>query len=202
MSFEWRATIENDIAEWDEVEFDPALLLKHFKRILKPKGNIFAFTNYNLIGRWHEIFDPEYNTFQMFYWHKTNPVPNIRKSSFLKSVESAICCWDKGHQINFIGQNKMHNFVETPICMGKERIKYWSEKEQKNKTLHRTQKPIKVLEYIVERFSNENDIILDCFSGVASTGVSALKHKRRFLGFENIPKYYFAGKKRLKIVSS
>ena len=87
MKFNWRSEINNDVAEWDEVPFDPAKLKDEFTRILKPKGNIFIFTSYNLIGRYHEVFDPLFDTFQFMIWHKTNPVPNIRKSSFLNSCD-------------------------------------------------------------------------------------------------------------------
>lgn len=46
-----RTPLNNDIAEWDNVEVAPEDYLKDFKRILKPTGNIFIFTTYNAIGR-------------------------------------------------------------------------------------------------------------------------------------------------------
>lgn len=189
MKFEWRAEINNDVAKWDLIPFDPARLVIDFKRILKPKGNIFIFTSYNLIGKYHEIFDPLFDTFQFMVWHKTNPVPNIRKSSFLNSCELIVCLWNKGHTWNFSTQNEMHNFIETPICMGKERIK-----EPK----HPTQKPLAVLEHIIKIASNENDIIFDPFMGVGSTGNAALNLCRKFIGIEIDTKYYDASCKRLE----
>jgi len=73
----WRKDINNDVADWDKVEFKPSEWVSEFKRILKPTGNIFAFCSYNLIGKWHEAFDPEFDTFQFVVWHKTNPVPKV-----------------------------------------------------------------------------------------------------------------------------
>ena len=99
------------------------ILIDEFKRILKPNGNIFIFCSYNIIGEYHKVFDPEFDTFQFMVWHKTNPVPNFRKSSFLNSCELIAACWNKGHIWNFSSQSEMHNFVESSICMGKERIK-------------------------------------------------------------------------------
>lgn len=64
MEFSWRKTINNDLAEWDEAEFRPGEWLSEFKRVLKPTGNIFAFCAYNLMGKWHEAFDSEFDTFQ------------------------------------------------------------------------------------------------------------------------------------------
>ena len=191
MSFSWRSEINNDVAKWDEKPLEPSALVNEFKRILKPHGNIFIFTSYNLIGKYHEVFDSEFDTFQFMVWHKTNPVPNIRKSSFLNSCELIVCLWNKGHTWNFSKQNEMHNFIESPICMGTERLK---------NPKHPTQKPVKILEHIIKLASNENDIVLDMFMGVGSTGVAALNLKRRFIGIEIDETYYKASEKRLKSI--
>jgi hypothetical protein len=190
MKFDWRSEINNDVAKWDKVPFEPERLLQDFTRILKPTGNIFIFTSYNLIGRYHEIFDPVFDTFQFMVWHKTNPIPNIRKSSFLNSCELIVCLWNKGHTWNFTKQNEMHNFIESPICMGKERVK-----EPK----HPTQKPIAVLEHIIRIASNENDIVFDPFMGVGSTGKATLSLRRRFIGIELEREYYKASVERLSV---
>ncbi|MBE6835659.1 MAG: site-specific DNA-methyltransferase [Ruminococcaceae bacterium] len=193
MKFDWRADRNNDLAEWDLVPLQPQSLVNEFKRILSPKGNIFVFCSYNIIGEYHKVFDPEFDTFQFMVWHKTNPVPNFRKSSFLNSCELIISCWNKGHTWNFTNQNEMHNFVESGICMGKERIK-----TQDGKYLHPTQKPVSILKKIIKIASNENDVVLDCFCGVGSTGVAALESNRRFIGVEIEKTYYDATIKRLE----
>ena len=171
----WRKTINNDLADWDRNSFEPAEWVAEFKRILKPTGNIFAFTSYNLMGKWHQAFDPEFETFQYMVWHKTNPVPKIYKAGFLNSCELIICAWNKGHTWNFSSQKEMHNFIETPICIGSERLK---------NPQHPTQKPIKVLEHIIRIATNLGDVVVDPFMGVGSTGVAALNLGRRFIGFE------------------
>ena len=192
LKFDWRSDINNDLAEWDLKELHPRDLLDEFKRILKPTGNIFIFCSYNIIGEYHRVFDPEFDTFQFMVWHKTNPVPNFRKSSFLNSCELIVGCWNKGHTWNFTNQKEMHNFIEAGICMGRERLK-----DADGKSLHPTQKPISVLNKIVTIASNENDIVLDCFNGVGSTGVAALKNNRRYIGLEIDKTYMDATKKRL-----
>ncbi|MCR4776734.1 MAG: site-specific DNA-methyltransferase [Saccharofermentans sp.] len=193
MKFDWRAEINNDVAVWDEKPLDPASLLPEFKRVLKPTGNIFIFCSYNLLGDYHKVFDPEFDTFQFMAWHKTNPVPNIRKSSFLNSVELIVCCWNKGHTWNFTKQSEMHNFFESPICMGKERVK-----NNEGKNAHPTQKPVKLLEHIINIASKEGDVVLDCFMGVGSTAEAALKLNRKFIGVELEPEYMELTKKRLE----
>ena len=189
MKFDWRSEINNDVAKWDLKELAPSDFLDEFKRVLSPTGNIFIFTSYNLIGKWHEAFDSEFDTFQFMVWHKTNPIPNIRKSSFLNSCELIVCMWNKGHTWNFTKQNEMHNFFESPICMGNERLK---------SPKHPTQKPLKVLEHIINIASNENDLVLDMFMGVASTGVAARLLNRRFIGIEIDDEYYAASEKRMR----
>ena len=119
----WRKTVNNDLAEWDKETFIVQEWASEFQRILSPKGNIFAFCSYNLIGNWHSTFDPVFDTFQYLVWHKTNPVPKFRKAGFLNSCELIVCMWNKGHVWNFTKQSEMHNFIETPICMGNERLK-------------------------------------------------------------------------------
>lgn len=183
-----REALNNDIAEWDTVDLEPKELLADFKRILKPKGNIFVFTSYNQIGKWHEAFDSEYDTFQFFIWHKTNPVPKIYKNGFLNSCEMIICMWNKGHTWNFTKQNEMHNFFESPICMRPERL---------SDPKHPAQKPVKLLKHIISIASNENDVIFDPFMGVGSTGVAALELGRRFGGCEIDETYFNASEKRL-----
>lgn len=189
IKFDWRCDRNNDIADWDKVELNPADFLKEFKRIVKPDGNIFIFTSYNLIGKWHEVFDPVFDTFQFMVWHKTNPVPNFRKTSFLNSCELIIGLWNKGHVWNFKSQSEMHNFFESPICMGEERLK---------NPKHPTQKPVGLLKHIIEIASNRNDIVLDMFMGVGSTGIAALELKRKFIGIELDEIYFDAAQKRIE----
>ena len=64
--------------------------------------------------------------------------------------------------MNFISQREMHNFMESPICMRPERL---------SDPKHLQQKPIKILEKMIQIASNENDIIFDPFIGVGSTGI-------------------------------
>lgn len=187
----WRSDINNDLADWDGVEFNPSDWVSEWTRILKPTGNIFAFTSYNLLGKWHEAFDPIFDTFQFMVWHKTNPVPKIYKAGFLNSCELIVCMWNKGHTWNFKSQKEMHNFIESPICMGSERLK---------DPKHPTQKPVRVLKHIIEIASKTGDLVYDPFMGVGSTGVAALSLERDFLGVERETVYAEAAAKRLTFV--
>ena len=184
----WRKDMNNDVAEWDQVTFNPANWLDEFTRILKPTGNIFAFTSYNLLGRWHEVFDPVFDTFQFMVWHKTNPPPKVYRAGFLNSCELIVCMWNKGHTWNFSSQKEMHNHIEAPICMGNERLK---------DPHHPTQKPLRVLRHLVKIASDPGGVIYDPFMGVGSTGVAALELEREFIGAEIDAEYFAAAEARI-----
>jgi site-specific DNA-methyltransferase (adenine-specific)/modification methylase len=87
----------------------------------------------------------------------------------------------------------MHNFIESPICMGPERIK---------NPFHPTQKPVRVLERIIRVASKQGDVVFDPFMGVGSTGVAALNLGRKFIGIEIDEKYFRAAEERLEMAAA
>lgn len=184
-----RRAINNDIAKWDNSTFVPEEWVDEFIRVLKPNGNLFIFTTYNQIGKWHACLDDRFDTTQFMIWHKTNPAPKVFKAGFLNSCEMIFCCWNKKHFWNFLSQKEMHNFIETPICMYPERLK---------NPKHPAQKPVAVLKKIITISCKKNGIILDPFMGVGSTGIASIETKNRFIGFEISKEYYDAAKRRLK----
>ena len=181
-------TINNDIAEWDKYSINPLDYVKDFKRVISPKGNIFIFTSYSLLGKWHEAFDKEFKTFQIFVWHKTTPTESVYKNSFLNSCELVVCLWNKHHTWNFLGQKEMHNFFECPSCRYPEKI---------SSPNHPTQKPLVLIEHLIRIASNPNEIVLDPFMGVGSIGEAALNLNRRFIGCDICKDYCDATLKRL-----
>ena len=69
---------------------------------------------------------------------------------------------------------------------------------QSDKGLHPTQKPVALLEYLINTYTNEGEIVLDNCMGSGSTGVACINTGRNFIGFELDPKYYEIAKKRIK----
>lgn len=183
-----RSAMNNDVAEWDMIDFNPEEWADEFIRILKPTGNLFVFTSYNQLGRWYNCLDHKFDTSNFMIWHKTNPAPKIFKAGFLNSCEMIFTCWNKKHTWNFISQAEMHNFIESPICMRPERL---------SEPKHPTQKPVSILKKMIEIASNKDDIVFDPFMGVGSTGIAALELERRFIGIELEESYFNAAKKRI-----
>jgi len=63
---------------------------------------------------------------------------------------------------------------------------------------HPTQKPVELMDYIIKTYSNEGDVVLDPTMGTGTTGVSAIKNKRSFIGIEKDEKYFSVAGERLK----
>lgn len=124
-------------------------------------------------------------------WHKTNPAPKIRKSGYVSSTES-ILFMIKGNPIfNFLGQKKMHNLIETSICMGNERLKDRNKRTKKGNysTLHPTQKPLDLYKHFINISSKENNLICDPFVGTGTANVACKELNRYCIGIE-LNKYY------------
>lgn len=68
----------------------------------------------------------------------------------------------------------------------------------KEKHLHPTQKPLKLIRRLMEASSNEGDIILDPFSGAGSTQISSIQLKRNYIAIELDEGYYKIGVKRIR----
>ncbi len=66
-----------------------------------------------------------------------------------------------------------------------------------NAVKHPTSKPIELLEYLIQTYSNEGDLILDNAMGAGSTGVAAIMLKRDFIGMEIDSHFFKIAKDRI-----
>ena len=60
----------------------------------------------------------------------------------------------------------------------------------KSKTLHPTQKPVALMEYLVKTYTNDGDLVLDFTMGSGTTGVACRNTGRKFIGIELDENYY------------
>ena len=65
-------------------------------------------------------------------------------------------------------------------------------------SLHPTQKPVELLEYLIKTYTNENEVVLDFTMGSGSTGIACMNTNRRFVGIELEEKYFNIAVERLK----
>ena len=59
----------------------------------------------------------------------------------------------------------------------------------KEERIHPSQKPIKLIQELIKMYSNEFDIILDCFAGSGTTGIACLELNRNYILIEKEKKY-------------
>jgi len=70
-------------------------------------------------------------------------------------------------------------------------------KVRSNGTVHPTQKPVLLLEYLIKTYTLEGETVLDFTMGSGSTGVACVNTNRRFIGIEKDDVYFHVAKNRI-----
>ena len=167
---------------------------------LKKDSSLYIFFGAQYISDlYHICMDLGFTYKGIIVWHKTNPAPKIRKSGYLSSTELILFLQQGDPTFNFLGQNEMHNFIETPLCMGNERLRA-KKKNRKGKypTLHPTQKPEKVVSKFIQVSSSPSDWVLDPFVGTGTINKVCQDLDRNCLGIDSNPDYVNAARDRLE----
>lgn len=125
---------------------------------------------------------------------------------FVEYLHNSPCwlVWDKNNTGNFADCELAWTNFKSAV---RKYLWTWNgmlQHDMKNKDvrIHPTQKPLKLFEMILNDYSNENDLILDCFSGSGTTAIACHNLKRRFICIERDTDYYNASVERLKIAQS
>lgn len=156
-----------------------------FFRVLKDGSHCYVMTNHvNLI---HML-----NTFTENGFH------------FIKSL-----IWDKGNKI--MGQYYMSQFeyilffrkgkgVKINNCGTSDIISVPNKKQkgEDGKNLHDTEKPVGLMNVLIENSSQEGGLVLDPFMGIGAAGVSAVELNRSFIGIELDDGYFEIAKNRIE----
>ena len=126
-------------------------------------------------------------------FYKKTPTYNPQKTIGHKPINS----YTKKAEI----QNKTQIYGKTTktISGGGETDRYprsiqvFSSDKQKNKLngdIHPTQKPLKLIEYFINTYTNENDVVLDNVAGSGTTAVACEKLNRQYIVMEKEKNYY------------
>ena len=164
--------------------FDYESIFPMFKQICKIPNYIIFCSNQQL-GDFKYFFEHSENlTVETLIWKKTNPIP-VANNHHLPDVEYILYVKDKGTYFNNDLPMKMKSKVaEFPIVASSHKV-------------HPTQKPLKLIEQYVLLHSKKDDVILDCFMGSGTTGVSVVKNNRNFIGIEKEKKYFKIAQQRI-----
>lgn len=157
-------------------------------RVCKPGAAGYLWCGDDFVSYLNRIIEHAGFQFRkVIHWHKTNPFPAIYTRKMYANSMELLIHFSKGSPKtwNHKPVNQMHNFIESAICMGKER------------TMHKTQKPLKVCIPFIEISSNPGDLILDPFIGSGTTAVAAKMLNRNYIGFEINPEFSKIADQRL-----
>jgi site-specific DNA-methyltransferase (adenine-specific) len=91
-------------------------------------------------------------------------------------------------------ENKRETYIQDKTGYPKSILKY-----NRENGLHPTQKPVKLIEFLVKTYSNEHETVLDNTMGSGTTGVACINLNRNFIGIENNKKYFDIAQNRCKI---
>jgi site-specific DNA-methyltransferase (adenine-specific) len=185
------------------------------KQALKPSGTVW------ISGTQHVIFsigfalqELGFNLLNTVTWYKPNASPNLACRMFTHSTE--ILLWASPsktrplkHRFNYQamkvanGGKQMRDLWEIadrPVPGGDQVV--WSVPtpgpREKVHGRHPTQKPLALLDRVVAASAAPGDLVLDPFSGSATTGVAAIRAGCRFLGIERDPAYVDLAARRLR----
>ena len=177
---------KTDFGEWDKKEIDFFTAFKEFYRVLKPSGTLVCFFDIWKMQYLKQIAEEnKFKQFRLIRWDKTNPVPVNSKLNYLSNAtEYALTCV-KGGTPTFHSEYNPGIFTY-PICSGKER------------TEHPTQKPLILMQELLNIHTNKYDVVLDPFMGSGSTGVACKSLNREFIGIELDEKYFSIARDRIE----
>ena len=172
-----RLRVTYEFGAWDKGKDVLEKVIQESYRVLKKSGTIVCFYDLwkiSYLKKWLE--KSGFKQVRFCEWLKTNPVPINSKKNYLTNAREAIVTAFKVGPPTFNSEydNGVYRY---PINHEKGRF-------------HPTQKPTKLIEELILKHSNENELVLDCFSGSGTTAVSCVNTKRRFTGTELDPLYF------------
>ncbi len=201
---------KNKNIKWDIV-IDFNLLWEQYKRIIKDDGNIVLtgsqpFTSmlimsnlewfrYELI--WEKSKSTQFLTAKLMPMKKHENILVFTKNPIAPAVKDRATYNPQG--LIKIDKPKVQKHKSASSCIsgrgnyeGKKFIKEYTNYPHsllrfanEGKTLHPTQKPLDMFEYIINTYSNEEDTVLDNCIGSGTTAEACINTNRNFIGFDN-----------------
>ena len=164
--------------------------IKECYRILKDTGTIWiSGTLHNIYSIGMALEESGFKILNNITWQKTNPPPNLACKTFTHSTETIL--WARKdlknvkYTFNYDAMKQMN--------ANKQMKDVWTtsltKPSEKKQGKHPTQKPLEILDKIILASTKENDLILDPFCVSSTTGISAVKLGRKYIGIDNEKEY-------------
>lgn len=178
---------------WDKIDnYDCFIkfIYREFKRIAK---RTIIFFDYSYTWLFEQIDEPK----ERFIWHREGGY----SGDFIKKGYEPFYLYN-GDPVNIPKIRNDYADTDDRLREYKSVSNVWDIPnlvgKKNEKQGHPTQKPLKLFERCVYMGSNENDLVLDCFSGSGTTAIACHRLKRRFICIEKDPEYWAASVKRLE----
>ena len=193
----------HDIQGFDEYISFSRDWLGQANRILKPTGTLYVFMGFRFISYLYDILDRE---LQMFFnswivWHYTQ---GMGKTKGFSPRHDDILMFTKSTDFKFNLDNArvpQKYYRERNNMRGANPGDVWEFSHvhycNGNRQNHPTQKPEGIIERMVLASSDENDLVVDPFSGSGTTLRVCQQLGRRAVGIEINPDYVAVTKDRL-----
>lgn len=148
--------------------------------ILKDDGHLYMFAPVQKIDEFKQKIENFFIIKNILVWDKKGFGMGDLYGQYAPSYEFIIfAVKEQGRKLNGKRERDLISFAKTKC------------------ELHPTQKPVDLLEYLITKSTNENDIVLDTFMGSGSTGVACMNTNRNFIGIELDQKYFEIAKERI-----
>ena len=187
--------VRTSYGKWDE-DFTLEKMqnfVTHFYRALRKGGTAIIFFDIWKITPLKEMMENAgFKQIRFLEWIKTNPQPLNSSRNYLTNCREVALLGVKHGSPTF--NSKYDNAVYYEDELYKFPIQGGSKKER----FHPTQKSLPLFQALVEKHSNEGDLVLDSFSGSGTTAIASMKTKRNFVGCELDKDFYDKSIERLK----
>ena len=179
-------------ADWDK-QFDLDKCLPYLHKLLKPGGNLIIFSGWSNVCENKLALD---KYFTIRNWITYDRIKGRGAKTNLVSTKEEILWYSKGEKEPYTFHRTTSNIPKKTGGLGakngeKNRIlsNVWSYISplvpwSKERNGHETQKPLQLMERILNVWTNECDIILDFTMGSGTTGEACKKLNRNFIGIE------------------
>ncbi|GAA0083418.1 DNA-methyltransferase [Clostridium sp. CTA-6] len=176
-----------DFGEWDK-NFNQFTWIPYAYKLLKKGGTLFIFNDWKNIGEIAKYAESiGFEIKDMIRWKKTNPMPRNRDRRYITDFEVAIWLVKPKEKWTFNRLSDTYDRCEYtyPVTPKSEKVG------------HTTQKPLELMKEIIQRHTNENDIVFDPFTGSGTTNIASIELNRKYIGVELDNTYYNIAKNRI-----